>query len=117
MNHKENQPFNSELIFPSASNTPLNERNVVKRHFKPILELANLDPSTRFYDLRHTHATLLLKAGVHAKIVSERLGHSSITLTLDTYSHVLPGMQDEAASKLDVMLFGDIPSLGLQGHN
>ncbi len=58
----------------------------------------------RLYDLRHTHATLLLKAGINPKIVSERLGHSSIVLTLDTYSHVLPGMQDEADSKLGGML-------------
>lgn len=58
----------------------------------------------RLYDLRHTHATLLLKAGVNPKIVSERLGHSSVRITLDIYSHVLPGMQDEAASKLDGML-------------
>ncbi|CAN5493137.1 hypothetical protein BH24DEI1_BH24DEI1_09520 [soil metagenome] len=61
-----------------------------------------------FYDLRHTHATLLLKAGVHPKIVSERLGHSNISLTLDTYSHVLPGMQDEAADKLNAMLFSGV---------
>lgn len=59
----------------------------------------------RLYDLRHTHATLLLLAGVHPKIVSERLGHSSIQITLDTYSHVLPTMQKETAAKLDAMLF------------
>ncbi|WP_254207978.1 tyrosine-type recombinase/integrase [Paenibacillus sp. AK121] len=48
----------------------------------------------RFHDLRHTHATLLLKAGIHPKIVQERLGHSSINVTLDTYSHVLPNLQE-----------------------
>jgi integrase len=50
----------------------------------------------RFHDLRHSHASHLLKAGVHPKIVSERLGHSTVGMTLDTYSHVLPGMQEEA---------------------
>jgi integrase len=55
----------------------------------------------RFHDARHTHATLLLKSGVHPKVVQERLGHSSISITLDTYSHVIPGMQAAAASKFD----------------
>ncbi len=58
----------------------------------------------RLHDLRHTHATLLLLAGVHPKIVSERLGHASIAITLDIYSHVLPGMQEEAASLFDSIL-------------
>ena len=53
------------------------------------------------HDLRHTHATLMLKAGVHPKIVSERLGHANIGITLDIYSHVIPGMQEAAAEKFD----------------
>ena len=60
----------------------------------------------RLHDLRHTHATLMLKAGIHPKIVSERLGHASISITLDTYSHVLPGLQKAAAEKFD-RLFED----------
>ena len=59
----------------------------------------------RLYDLRHTHASLLLLAGVHPKVVSERLGHSSIVITLDTYSHVIPSLQRESADKLDAVLF------------
>jgi integrase len=58
-------------------------------------------PRVRFHDLRHAHATLLLVKGVHPKIVPERLGHASIGITLDTYSHVLPSMQDEAAQAYD----------------
>ena len=58
-------------------------------------------PRTRFHDLRHTHASLLLQAGVNPKIVQERLGHESITTTMDTYSHVIPTLQQEAAKKLD----------------
>ena len=61
-------------------------------------------PHVRFHDLRHTHATQLLKQGVHPKIVSERLGDSNIAITLDTYSHVLPGMQEEAIAALDASL-------------
>ncbi|CAA9332199.1 MAG: Phage integrase, site-specific tyrosine recombinase, partial [uncultured Chloroflexia bacterium] len=105
LEHEGVSPISSVLMFPSTKGTLLNERNVVLRHFKPLLAVAGLPHSVRLYDLRHTHATLLLKAGVHIKIVSERLGHSSIALTADTYSHVLPGMQDEAASKLNAMLF------------
>jgi integrase len=61
-------------------------------------------PECRFHDLRHTSATLLLAEGVHPKVVQERLGHSQISVTLDTYSHVLPTMQAEAAGKFDDML-------------
>src|SRR3972149_4450697 len=58
----------------------------------------------RFHDLRHAHASLLLQQGVHPKIVSERLGHSGVNITLDTYSHVLPGLQAEPAARLDELL-------------
>jgi integrase len=58
----------------------------------------------RFHDLRHTHATQLLRVGVHPKIVSERLGHSNIGITLDTYSHVMPGMQETAVERLNAYL-------------
>ncbi len=62
-------------------------------------------PKVRLHDLRHTHASLLLQAGEHAKVVSERLGHSSVAFTLDTYGHLMPGMEAGAAAKLDG-LFG-----------
>ncbi len=58
----------------------------------------------RFHDLRHTHASQLLRAGISPKVVSERLGHSTVGITLDVYSHVLPGMQEEAASKVETAL-------------
>ena len=61
-------------------------------------------PRVRFHDLRHTHATQLLQQGVHPKVVAERLGHSTIVVTLDTYSHVVPGLQEQAARQLDVAL-------------
>jgi integrase len=78
----------------------LNPENLVKRSFKPLLECAGL-PSIRFHDLRHTCATLLLSKGVNPKIVQEMLGHANISVTLDTYSHVLPGMQEVAVAAMD----------------
>jgi integrase len=63
-------------------------------------------PSVRFHDLRHAHATLMLQKGIHPKVVSERLGHASIGITLDTYSHVLPAMQQEAAAAFDELFSG-----------
>lgn len=71
--------------------------------FKRLLSMAGIDTSVRFHDLRHTHATWLLMDGIHVKIVSERLGHSSIRITLDTYSHVIKGMQKETMKKLDAI--------------
>lgn len=94
----------NDLVFPSEIGTPLTHSNLT-RVFKRVLKRASIRTSLRLYDLRHTQATLLLKAGVHAKIVSERLGHSTTALTLDVYSHVLPSMQAEAADHLEEMLY------------
>ena len=96
---------NYDLVFASREGTPIMMRNLLRRHFKPILERAELSNSIRLYDLRHSCATLLLAANEHPKVVSERLGHASITLTLDTYSHVLPSMQQAASEKLESLLF------------
>ena len=86
-------------MFTSTVGTPLDERNV-RREFQALLERAELPPM-RIHDLRHTTATLLLAQGVHPRIVMDTLGHSQVSLTLDTYSHVLPGLQAEAAARLD----------------
>ena len=75
----------------------------VSREFTKILKKAGL-PIVRFHDLRHSHATLLMIQGVHPKIVSERLGHSTVRITLDVYSHVVPGLQKEAAHQFDAAL-------------
>lgn len=96
---------NHDFVFASYNGEPVNIRNVVNRHFKPTLKEAGLPETIRLYDLRHTCATLLLKAGENPKVVSERLGHASIVMTLDVYSHVLPDMQKQAAEKLETMLF------------
>jgi integrase len=93
------------LVFTTASGGPIAPRNLLRR-FKALAEAAGLPPIP-FHGLRHAHATALLRDGIPAKVVSERLGHSSISLTLDTYSHVLPGMQRQAAGSIDVALFGE----------
>ncbi len=66
----------------------------------------------RLHDLRHACASLMLKSGVHTKVVSERLGHSTISVTLDLYSHILPGLQEAAAAKLDEALTADVGQTG-----
>lgn len=97
--------FDGPLVFTSPTGAPKHEDGIVKDYFKPLLKKAGLPNTVRLYDLRHTHATLLLIAGVHPKVVAERLGHSNITITLNTYSHVLPNMQQAASDKLEAILF------------
>ncbi|AZV44875.1 integrase [Peribacillus asahii] len=91
-----------DLIACTKHGTPLNPANV-RRTFNRLIKLADV-PQIRFHDLRHTHATMLLAKGINVKVISERLGHSNIKVTLDTYSHVLPTMQEEAVRKLDEIL-------------
>ncbi len=91
------------LVFTSEVGTPVHATHLHDRSWKPLLRKSNL-PDMRFHDLRHTCATLLLGAGVHVKLVSELLGHASIAITLDTYSHVLPGMGDAAAGAMESAL-------------
>jgi len=87
------------LVFTTPLGTPIDPSNL-RRTWLGILKGAGLG-HLRFHDLRHAHATLMLRQGIHPKIVSERLGHSGVGITLDTYSHVLPGLQAEAAAQLD----------------
>lgn len=90
------------LVFVTSKGTPFSPRNIV-RHFKLMTKEAKL-PEIRFHDLRHTAATLMLSGGIHPKVVQEMLGHSQISLTLDTYSHVVPSLQKEAAEKINEVL-------------
>lgn len=91
-----------DFVFIRYDSHPINP-NTITLAFRRIIKKAGLK-RIRIHDLRHTHATLMLKAGVHPKIVSEHLGHSSITVTLDTYSHVAPGLQEAAAVGFDKMV-------------
>jgi integrase len=88
------------LMFASESGEPLDRRYLTSCRFKALLKRAELR-EIRFHDLRHTCATLLLSRNVNPKIVSEMLGHASIAITLDTYSHVLPNMRDQAAAAME----------------
>ena len=93
------------LVFCQPNGKPLNANNIVKRDFRRVIERAGL-PRIRFHDLRHCHATHLLRQGVHPKVVQERLGHATTAFTLAVYSHVLPGMQEEAARRIENTLLG-----------
>ncbi|WP_374701184.1 tyrosine-type recombinase/integrase [Thalassobacillus sp. C254] len=87
------------LVISTADGKPIRPDNL-RRHFLRLIELADV-PRIRFHDLRHTHATLLLQMGEHPKIVSERLGHSKVSVTLDVYSHVIPDMQKRTADAFE----------------
>jgi integrase len=93
----------NDLVFATQVGTFINPSNLRRRSFKPLLEKANLPP-IRFHDLRHTAATLLLIQGVHPKYVQELLGHATISITLDTYSHILPSMGDQTARAMEAAL-------------
>jgi integrase len=84
------------LLFTTGTGGPINPSNLRKRSLAPLLKKAQL-PRVRFHDLRHTCATLLLTQGTHPKFVQELLGHATIAITLDTYSHVIPSMGDRTA--------------------
>jgi len=97
-------PKDDDLLFTTPVGDPVNPAqfsDAFDRHVKK----AGL-PRIRFHDLRHTHATQALAAGVHPKVVSERLGHSSIAMTLDTYSHAIPAMEADAAERVAALVFG-----------
>jgi integrase len=92
------------LVFTTTTiGTPLEAQKIVNRHFKPLLRRTGL-PNIRWHDLRHTCATLLLGRGVHPKMVQHLIGHASIQLTLDRYSHWIPSMGRHAAEGMDEVL-------------
>jgi integrase len=88
------------LVFATEAGTPINPSNLRQRSFAPLLKRAGL-PHIRFHDLRHTCATLLLSRNVHPKYVQELLDHTSVAITLDTYSHTVPGMGDQTAAAME----------------
>src|SRR5215216_3780764 len=93
----------SGLVFATGKGTPRDAQNIVNRHFKPLLKRAGL-PSIRWHDLRHTYATLLLARGTHPTYVQKSLGHASVQLTLDRYSHWMPSMGRNTAEGIDEAL-------------
>jgi integrase len=93
-----------KLIFTTRAGTPVDTTNVL-HGFQKILRDAGL-PKMRFYDLRHTHASLLIAEGVHPKKIAERLGHASIKLTMDLYGHLFEGSDTESAEKMQKIFGG-----------
>lgn len=91
-----------DLVFVDAHGVPLSPQRTTHRFRRLVRRLDDV-PTIRLHSVRHTHATLLLQAGVPIKVVSERLGHATIALTLDVYAHVLPVMDRDAADR-----FGDL---------
>jgi integrase len=91
-----------DLVLTTPMGTPLSPVSV-RRHYRALLRRAGVTDRVRFHDLRHTHATLMLANGEHPKVVSERLGHATVGITLDTYGHVLPNLQQQAAERLGAL--------------
>lgn len=92
-----------DLVFTAATGGPLRGNHILQRHFEPLCKQLGL-PRIRLHDLRHTTATLLLKAKVPTEVVSRTLGHSSTSVTSDIYMHVTTQMQEEAVAELDGLL-------------
>lgn len=105
-----------DLVVPTTLGTPMGPRNVLRTFYR-LIEKSGVT-KIAFHDLRHTHATLLLSQGVNPKIVSERLGHANVKITLDTYSHVLPNMQKETAANFGkVFYFSEVAAENQSGQN
>lgn len=93
-----------DIVFAREDGQPLHPERLSKL-FGASVKAGGL-PAIRFHHLRHTHATLALQAGVHPKVVSERLGHGDVGMTLNVYSHAVPALEEEAASSVAALLFG-----------
>jgi integrase len=92
-----------DFVFPSSSGGVLRHKMFYKRVFKPAVMAAGLPTSMRFHDLRHTCASLCIALGAHPKAIQERLGHSSITVTLDRYGHLFPKLDEALTERLDAL--------------
>ena len=101
---------NNDLVFTWEDGRPMLPDSITHA-FKRIARRLGLD-GIRLHDLRHSHATLMLEQGIHPKVVSERLGHANINITLDIYSHVMPGIQQAAAETFDKALSQALPGNG-----
>ena len=100
------RPNAGSFVVSQVDGRPLQPRSITHEWVR-LIEKTSL-PRIRFHDLRHTHASQMLSAGVHPKVASERLGHSTIGITLDLYSHVMPGMQADAAEQVDAAIRGAV---------
>ena len=101
--HLEAFPPSNGLLFSSPAGGPLRRTNFRRRQWLPAVAAAGLE-NVRFHDLRHSHAALLIAQGEHPKVIQSRLGHASITTTLDTYGHLFEGLDEDAADRLDAAI-------------
>lgn len=89
-----------DLVFRAPGGGPIRHHNLYARHFRPVAERIGV-PSLRFHDLRHTYAAWLIAQGAYPRAMMERLGHSSVQVTLDRYGHLLPGLEEGVTAGLD----------------
>lgn len=108
------RPDGDSFVVAQVDGSPLQPRSLTHEWMR-LVQKTSL-PRIRFHDLRHTHASQMLASGVHPKIASERLGHSTVGITLDLYSHVMPGMQADAAEQVDAVLQAAISARGSGGR-
>ena len=99
-----------DFVWQSPEGGPFRYGNWFKRHFKPAIERAGLTKGTRFHDLRHSYAAMLIAQGAHPRAIMERMGHSTITVTLDTYGHLLPKIDAALDDAMDAMYRGSAPT-------
>jgi integrase len=93
----------SGLVFPTPAGEPMRRSNFARRVWAPATQAAGVD-GLRFHDLRHTAVALAIQQGAHPKAIQERLGHSSVTVTLDRYGHLYEGLDGDLADGLDLVL-------------
>jgi integrase len=99
--HLQHAP-ESEFVFTGSRGALLRRSNFRKRHWKPAVSKAELEPELRFHDLRHSCASILISRGAHPKEIQARLGHASITTTLDRYGHLFPSLGSQLDESLEV---------------
>jgi integrase len=104
-----------DLMFPNDAGQPINHNNMVNRHFRPALKEAGID-RIRFHDLRHTYASLMIEQGENIKYIQTQLGHSSPTVTLNVYAHLMKSTNQEAPTRLESTLFENCGSRMVAGN-
>jgi integrase len=100
---RRGSPGRDELVFTSQEGAPLRQHHFYWRYFKPAVQRAGLEVQPRFHDLRHTSVALLIAEGAHQLTIMRRLGHSSIQVTLDTYGHLFPELEEDVTQRLDAV--------------
>jgi integrase len=103
-----------DLVFPNEAGNHINNKNMLRRHFRPALKAAGC-PAVRFHDLRHTYASLLIAQGENIKYIQNQLGHASPTITLNVYAHLMKDRNPEAAQRLENAVFGESGSKMVAG--